>query len=70
MNLSNVLFNTYINEIKRKGNFFSWTYNGIGDQRNCITVDRVLGNSMWRQIYDHIEVDYLNSSLSDHAPLL
>ncbi|XP_056690314.1 uncharacterized protein [Spinacia oleracea] len=43
---------------------------GLGDARVASRIDRALGNGCWMLQFGHIAVDYGNTSILDHSPLL
>lgn len=55
--------------IKSTGHYFSW-HKGIGEGKIWSRIDWSLGNEKWLQQYTEVTIDYLNSSISDHSPLL
>ncbi|XP_021866679.2 uncharacterized protein [Spinacia oleracea] len=61
---------TDLTELKTFGQFFSWTNKGQGNLRICSRIDRAFGNLDWHNKYADSVVEYLNSGLSDHTPLI
>lgn len=52
------------------GNYYSWSNKGIGATRICSRIDWSFGNDSWVDTYGAAAVDYANSSISDHTPLI
>ena len=51
------------------GHYFSW-HKGSGDGKTASRIDWGLGNAGWIHKFSGVPVQYLNSSISDHSPLL
>ncbi|XP_056688153.1 uncharacterized protein [Spinacia oleracea] len=51
------------------GNYFSW-HKGSGVGKTATGIDWCLGNAAWVMKFSGVPVQYLNFSISDHAPLM
>lgn len=57
-------------QLKSTGHFYSWNSKGLGDARVQSRIDWGWGNQLWVGMFGHATVDYMNSSISDHTPLV
>ncbi|XP_010691902.1 uncharacterized protein LOC104905150 [Beta vulgaris subsp. vulgaris] len=62
--------NSDLSELRSCGHYYSWTNKSQGDNRILSRIDRCVINSHWLNKYSGAIVDYQNSRLSDHNPLM
>lgn len=59
-----------LGECKSTGHFYSWSNKSLGETRTCSRIDRCLINSHWLIHYPTVVVEFMNSGVSDHSPLV
>lgn len=63
-------FNSGLHDIKFSRIFFTWTNNLAGASTVLSKIDKVIGNSLWDDVFPMAEVFFLPNDLFDYSPML